>query len=1157
MKPPNDIPLGNNLTSEERLFAAALEQAEADRKAFLVAACLGDLALQERVEALLRAHDATANPLATVRQTSLSSALPEFLLPVEEAAGETLGRYKLLEKLGEGGCGVVYVAEQTEPVRRRVALKIIKRGMETKAVIARFEAERQALALMDHPNIAKVLDAGATGSGRPYFVMELVRGIRITDYCDQNHLNTRARLDLFIKVCQAIQHAHQKGIIHRDIKPSNILVTLHDGVPVPKVIDFGIAKATEGRLTDHTVYTQLHQFIGTPAYMSPEQAEMSGLDIDTRSDIYSLGVLLYEVLTGRPPFDPKELMSQGIDGMRRTIREVEPARPSTRLATLSGQELTTTAQRRAVESAQLTHLVRGDLDWIVMKCLEKDRSRRYETANGLAADLRRHLDNEPVTARPPSTAYRLQKAWRRNRLAYSAGAAVVVVLAVALVFTLVSGHRTRAALRHAEAARAAEESQRRLAQAERVRADQQRIAAEANQLDSRRRAYAAAIVLAQQALAQDDLGRTRNLLIGQRPQPGERDLRGWEWRYLWGLARPDAHEILVQQPDALTSVAISPGGDRIAYTDQEGSVELMNLATRGVELRTKGAGYRGTTFRIMAFSPTEPLLAFHERLAENRCAVTVWDWEQRTNRFQLPAGEGVMTVVFSGDGQHLGVLDGRTGSTLYESKNGRQVRSWIQTNSLSYALSLSRDGQTQAIGFNDEQSESDTGWGKAMTATEGVATRPIISATPGMISTITLSRDGQVLATGAFGLDTEIKLWDVGSGALIRRLEGHRAYLHQLAFSPDNRLLASASADQTVRLWDWANGTCVGVLRGHLGEVWSLAFSADGKRLISASKDGTIRSWPVGHTNPRQASRTASRAGELAGFLENSRTLVTVSADGFVLFWDGTNQAPTRHIPLGLTNASCARLAADKRQILIGFDDGQLQEWDLVERRRLSDAHAGSTRVLDVRYRFGGAGWLVLVGNQVLAWGTNSAQPPTLLATGAGYHMEPVPNADAVLLVRSNRFEVWDIVRRELVAGFDTSRKVDRFSFSPDGQWLAASSYVPIGMATLWSWPGREIRGEFRQHLLGAHGLAFSPDSRRLATGSVGRDAVRVWDVVTQMELLTLAGGDLGFDRMEFSPDGNRLAALEQGFGLFVWTAPTWEEIAAEEAREASSAKAP
>src|SRR5438876_101984 len=309
--------------------------------------------------------------------------------------------------------------------------------MDTRSVIARFEAERQALALMDHPNIAKVLDAGATQTGRPFFVMELVRGIKITNYCDENKLSTGARLKLFTQVCHAIQHAHQKGIIHRDIKPSNILVTVNDGAPVPKVIDFGIAKATtDQRLTDKTVFTAFEQFIGTPAYMSPEQAEITSLDVDTRSDIYSLGVLLYELLTGKTPFDAKELLQAGLDEMRRTIREKEPDRPSTRVSTLGGHELTTTAKRRGLEAPRLVNVLRGDLDWIVMKCLEKDRARRYETANGLASDIQRHLNNEPVVACPPSNLYRFQKLVRRNKLTFAAAGGIAAALVIGLGIAL-------------------------------------------------------------------------------------------------------------------------------------------------------------------------------------------------------------------------------------------------------------------------------------------------------------------------------------------------------------------------------------------------------------------------------------------------------------------------------------------------------------------------------------------------------------------------------------------------------------------------------------------------------------------------------------------------------------------------------------------------
>jgi serine/threonine protein kinase/tetratricopeptide (TPR) repeat protein len=362
--------------------------------------------------------------------------------------GDRIGRYKLLEEIGEGGCGVVYVAEQEQPVRRRVALKAIKLGMDTRQVIARFEAERQALALMDHSNIAKVLDAGATETGRPYFVMELVRGIKITDYCDKNNLSTEERLKLFILVCSAIQHAHQKGIIHRDIKPSNILVTLHDGLPVPKVIDFGIAKATsDQRLTDKTIYTAFEQFIGTPAYMSPEQAEMSGLDIDTRSDIYSLGVLLYELLTGQTPFDAVALLKAGVDQMRRIIREQEPQRPSTRLSTLEHADLTVLAEHRRAEPPKLIRTVRGDLDWIVMRALEKDRTRRYETANGFAMDIQRHLNHEPVLAAAPSALYTMQKLARRHRLALATCAIVFLCLVGATVTSMLLVRAKQAEIR--------------------------------------------------------------------------------------------------------------------------------------------------------------------------------------------------------------------------------------------------------------------------------------------------------------------------------------------------------------------------------------------------------------------------------------------------------------------------------------------------------------------------------------------------------------------------------------------------------------------------------------------------------------------------------------------------------------------------------------
>jgi serine/threonine protein kinase len=454
--------MSTQVPREKAVFCQALEITDLEqRRQFLDEACGSDESLRQQVERLLALSQSAGDffkecapalePVAADAQQILSGA--ESAVDSDLSESKRIGPYKLLQKLGEGGGGVVYMAEQEEPIRRRVALKIIKLGMDTRNVIARFEAERQALALMDHPNIARVLEAGATETGRPYFVMELVHGVKITDYCDQNRVSMQERLELFIQVCNAVQHAHQKGIIHRDLKPSNIMVTMHDGVPVPKVIDFGIAKATEQRLTDKTLFTSYAQLMGTPAYMSPEQMELSGLNLDTRSDVYSLGVLLYELLTGRTPFDTTDLLKLGVEELRRTICEREPLSPSAKLQTLNKEELTKTARRRHIEPPRLVSQLRGDVDWIVLKCLEKDRTRRYATATGLAEDIERYLHEEAVLARPPSQLYRLQKLVRRNRMVFLTGTTAIAALVLGTITSTWLLVKEREALRSAVVAR--------------------------------------------------------------------------------------------------------------------------------------------------------------------------------------------------------------------------------------------------------------------------------------------------------------------------------------------------------------------------------------------------------------------------------------------------------------------------------------------------------------------------------------------------------------------------------------------------------------------------------------------------------------------------------------------------------------------------------
>lgn len=448
------------------IFTEAVQLPADQRAIYLDQACGGDHVLRQRIEKLLHANLKAGGFLSEIPARSRHAT------GVGEKPGDRIGSYKLLQQIGEGGCGVVFMAEQQEPVRRRVALKIIKPGMDTKNVIARFDAERQALALMEHPNIAKVLEAGATETGRPYFVMELIRGVKITDYCDQNSLPTKDRLNLFIQICQAVQHAHQKGIIHRDIKPSNILVTTsQEGVPRPVVIDFGIAKATTNQpLTDKTLFTAFEMFIGTPAYMSPEQATLTSVDVDTRSDIYSLGVLLYELLTGRTPFDTVKLLKAGFEEIRRVLREQEPLSPSNQLTNMTAADLTAVAQSRGSEPPALIRTVRGELDWIVIKAMEKDRGRRYETANGLAMDVNRFLENEPVLARSPSNFYRFRKSVKRHKLLFSSLAFIASLFLASLIIVSASLARERQARRQASAALQQAEAEKSKAQVETAKA---------------------------------------------------------------------------------------------------------------------------------------------------------------------------------------------------------------------------------------------------------------------------------------------------------------------------------------------------------------------------------------------------------------------------------------------------------------------------------------------------------------------------------------------------------------------------------------------------------------------------------------------------------------------------------------------------------------
>jgi len=1123
---------------EEKIFNEALEKSPGEREAYLVEACGDDRKLYGRIEALLKAND--------LKDDFLQSPLLDSELTLEypahvESSGTIIGRYKLLEKIGEGGFGVVWAAAQKKPVKRRVALKIIKLGMDTKQVVARFEAERQALAMMDHPNIAKVYDAGSTDTGRPYFVMELVRGIPIIEYCDQAKLSTRDRLDLFIKVCHAIQHAHQKGIIHRDIKPSNILITLHDGVPVPRVIDFGIAKATQQELTEMTIYTQHNQFIGTPAYMSPEQAEMSGLDIDTRSDIYSLGVLLYELLTGRTPFDAKELMQSGIDQMRKIIREQEPPKPSTKFATLQMDEQSTTAARHSTDSPRLISLLRGDLDWIVMKCLEKDRTRRYETANGLALDIVRHLSNEPVIARPPTVVYQLQKAWRRNKVVYTAAGMVVASLIIGISLSVWQAWVATDARKNAEAAGEREYTMRKKAEQEERRALQ--------------RAYNSDMSLAFRALEDNLFGRVQESVRQHVPKPGEPDFRGWEWRYAWAQSQSDAVHIWDTPAEMAEVFAVRISPDQRYLV----SSEFLPGSGRGVQIRRlwdfqtreelKHIGLPMGSMRGFTFSNSGKYLAIHRGGSNSVNEIHIYDtatWELET---VIQPEIRVHSLSFSPDDKTLAAI-GPAMAVLWDWRGQAIIHQWpVHMGRGAYHddVAFFQDGNRLAIGGRSELKIVDT-------RTGDIEYRQ--PAPDSGITALAISPDGLYVAIGSGFEIYEIGLLNTTSWKQEPPLTGHSFWVTSLTFSANGQRLISSSADNTIRVWDINRQVTTRVLKGHQSEVYGLSLTSDESRAVSAGKDKRILEWDLNAPPPPFRERLLAEPVTQVVFSPDSRSFYTINNSGSVSIWDTKTLSKQHSLSSELGSDGSLILSANGAHLIAGTGSGKLWVLDARNLQVITHLSVQSGQILPVGFSADGKSLVVLEsGNKISLWNIETWQLRSRAQTGLNIQSYTknycaIPQGSDMLLYPSGADLVWwDLKQSQEPATLRVnSRRSGVIAVSPTEPLLASAAQGDF--INLWNWQTRRPAGRLRGPRA-FQSVAFSPDGRRMVTGSNGKGALMLWDVSTRQEIARF-GTSISpvLNAIQFSPDGNIICAVEVEGTAYFLRAPSFERISALEAEQ-------
>jgi serine/threonine protein kinase/WD40 repeat protein len=1099
--------------NEESLFVAALEMpTEAERWAFLNEACSGDPLLRQRVERLLAAGDGRG----ILDRGQNAAALMGACRPEPPLAGEQVfaDRFRLRRKLGQGSMGEVWLADQTEPVRRRVALKVIRPGRCCDRLLARFGQERQALALMDHPNIAKVLDAGVA-AGLPFFVMELIQGVPITEYCDGAGLSPRERLELFLPVCHAVQHAHQKGIIHRDLKPSNILVGLYDGKPVPKVIDFGIAKVTGPLLSEKNVATEVGTLVGTLEYMSPEQAELNSLDIDTRSDVYSLGVLLYELLTGAVPFSREQLKAASFPEMLRIIKEVEPARPSTRL--VGPETLAGTAAARQAEPKKVAVHLRGELDWIVMKCLEKDPVRRYETANELALDLRRYLADEPVVAGPPSTGYRLRKFLRRNRRPVLAASLVLLALVGGFIGT--TWGLVRATDARGVAERETEQKQEALADAK-----DQLVQA----LFNRARAGRFSRQPGQRLDSLAALAETARL----RPDERLRD------EAIAALALPDVCRVpgWTSEPPGTDTMAYGGQYRVYAHTDARGNISIRSIPDGG---EVRRIAWRPILGEYLFFSPDERFLV---GLADG---FTMRVWRVADGEPLLRNDlRGCRSHAFSPDGRQLAVCQCES-VVCFDLATGQEVKHW-RLPACARALAFHPDNQKLAVGYFSAHPVS------VYDATTGA----LLTELPvGSMSdqAVAWHPDGERLAVG--GSDPRIQVWNVAAKRVVATLEGHAQRVTTVTFHPGGELLASHGWDGQLLVWHPSSGR----LLMRLTSVNAPQFSADGRRL-GVAWDGD-RADLLEVTPTREYRTLVSSAGAGRGSYSyygdispDGRFLVVGMEEGARL-WDLDRGRELASFPAGTPFAFFDIRGGDEgsappdgpRWALLTGGSGGLRRWPVAcdgpagERLRLGPPRQlsplgrawyarrpdggtlgavteenGTNKILDVEtgevrqtlgtHPFGevqaisGDGrWAASCGwhsDRVWLWNLGTGQKVHEWVVGKRTYVFFTPDSRALIISRGDEFSFWDVETREPIRRL--ARNVTPFpghvAFSPDGR-LMALEMAPGVLHLKEVATGRTVAALADPCGDRATWQGFTPDGTRLVVTAKYASAIHVWDL--------------------------------------------------------------